>query len=353
MGLAPLERPPVTPPLRGAALRRDHRPLRLFLPRLLAATLFTACAHAAPPTAEIALLVGAAGEPTYTENFASAARAWQNAAERAGAALTTIGLSPVSDAAPDDRAQLQQWLAARTQTPDTPPAAAPLWIVYIGHGTHDARETRLNLRGPDLTARDLAAWLAPLQRPIVFIHGGSAGAPFINALSGPDRIIVTATRSGSELNYARFGERFADAVANPAADIDQDGQTSLLEAFVTAAQQVQAFYRETGRLATEHALLDDNGDRQGTPADWFRGTRIQRHPQNSTAQPDGQNARLLALVPTAAERALTSTQRAERDRLERELETLRIHKSELPEAEYYRQLETLFRQLGALYRSDT
>ena len=234
-----------------------------------------------------------------------------------------------------------------------PPPPPPLWIVYIGHGTHDTRETRLNLRGPDVTAKELAAWLAPLTRPLIFIHGGSAGAPFINALSGPDRIIVSATRSGSELNYARFGERFADAVANPAADIDQDGQTSLLEAFVTAAQQVQSFYAETGRLATEHALIDDNGDKQGTPAEWFRGTRVQRRPQDSTAQPDGQHARLLALIPTEAERALTPAQREQRDALERELEVLRAKKPSLPEDDYYRQLESLFRRLGALYRRDS
>jgi hypothetical protein len=337
-------------PLAARANKRPHLLVLLFV------FLSTLTTHAAP-THEIALIIGAPGEPAYAENFATAARAWQNAAERAGAALITIGLSLESEAAtPDDRTRLQTWLAARTQNSDTPSPAAtttPLWIVYIGHGTHDARETRLNLRGPDVTARELAAWLAPLTRPLIFIHGGSAGAPFINALSGPDRIIISATRSGNELNYARFGERFADAVANPAADIDQDGQTSLLEAFVTAAQQVQAFYAETGRLATEHALIDDNGDKQGTPAEWFRGTRVQRRPQNSTAQPDGQHARLLALIPTEAERALTPAQREQRDVLERELEALRAQKSSLSEDDYYRQLESLFRRLGALYRSDS
>lgn len=333
------------------AARANKRPRLLVLLFVFLSALTT---HAAP-THEIALVIGAPGEPAYAENFSAAARAWQNAAERAGAALTTIGLSPESETATaDDRTRLQTWIAARVQTSDTPAlASTPLWIVYIGHGTHDARETRLNLRGPDVTARELAAWLAPLSRPLVFIHGGSAGAPFINALSGPDRIIISATRSGGELNYARFGERFANAVANPAADIDQDGQTSLLEAFVTAAQQVQAFYAENGRLATEHALIDDNGDKQGTPAEWFRGTRVQRRPQNSTAQPDGQHARLIALIPTEAERALTPAQREQRDVLERELEALRAKKSSLSEDDYYRQLESLFRQLGALYRSDT
>ena len=321
-------------------------PLRV----LLAFFVFALTARAATSAPEIALLVGAPGEPTYAGGFSAAAQAWQDAAHRAGAAITTIGLSEETQSARPNRTELQQWIAARVQPSDT---TAPLWIVYLGHGTHDGRETRLNLRGEDLTAAELSSWLAPLDRPLVFIHGGSAGAPFINALSGPNRIVISATRSGHELNYARFGERFAATVASPEADIDQDGQTSLLEAFVTAAQQVQAFYAESGRLATEHALIDDNGDKQGTPADWFRGTRLQRRPQNSSAQPDGQHARLLALIPTESERALTPAQREQRDALERELEDLRAKKSSLPEDDYYRQLESLFRRLGALYRADT
>lgn len=320
---------------------------------LLIALLRPSPAHAAEPLHEILVVVGAPAEGDYAEGFASAARAWENAASRISAPLTLIGLDAATDnssanaPAASDRERLIAWCAARHLSTRT-----PAWLVYIGHGTFDGREARLNLRGPDVTAREIAAWLAPLDRPLIFVHGGSASAPFISALSGPDRIIISATRSGHELNYARFGERFAEAVANPAADIDQDGQTSLLEAFVTAAQQVQAFYAETGRLATEHALIDDNGDRQGTPADWFRGVRLQRRPEGN-AKPDGDAAKLIALIPSDTERSLTSAQREERDRLERELDTLRARKPQLPADDYYRQLESLFRRLGALYRADS
>jgi hypothetical protein len=37
---------------------------------------------------------------------------------------------------------------------------------------------------------------------------------------------------------------------------------------------VAEFYEADGRLATEHALLDDNGDSLGTPADFFRGDGV-------------------------------------------------------------------------------
>lgn len=301
--------------------------------------------HGAGPMHDICVVVGAAGESEYADGFASAARAWEQAAQRAAARCTTIGLAV--DPASSDRAQLEFWIREHAIESTT-----PAWIVYLGHGTFDGREARLNLRGPDVEAKELAGWVAALRRPLVFIHGGSAAAPFLAELSSPDRIVISATRSGHELNYARFGERFAEAVANPAADLDQDGQTSVLEAFVTAAQQVQAFYAETGRLATEHALIDDNGDRQGTPADWFRGVRLQRRPEGG-AQPDGERARLIALVTSPAERALTAAQRAARDRWERELEQLRARKAELPEADYFRELERILRRLAEIYRSDS
>src|ERR1019366_7106008 len=128
---------------------------------------------------------------------------------------------------------------------------------------YDGHSTKFNLRGPDISATDLAAALKPCLRPLAVIDCASASGPFINALSGPNRVIITATRSGSEVNATRFGGYLAKAIADPAADLDKDGQTSLLEAFLLASRETQQFYREAGRLATEHALLDDNGDGLG------------------------------------------------------------------------------------------
>ena len=305
----------------------------------------TAGLFAAEPTAEVCVIVGAPGEAEYATGFARAAHAWEDAAKRAGAPCTLIGLDPENQT--PDRARVETWLNARSASEKT-----TAWIIFLGHGTFDGREARLNLRGADVTAQELSGWLTQLNRPIVFVHGGSAAAPFIPTLSGPRRIIISATRSGNEINYARFGERFATAIGDAAADVDHDGQTSVLEAFVTAAQQVQSFYAENGRLATEHALIDDNGDKQGTPADWFRGTRLQKRAKDKT-EPDGATARLVALITTDAERAMTPPQIAERDRLERELEALRARKSEIPEDEYYRRVEAVARQIGAIYSRGT
>ena len=52
-------------------------------------------------------------------------------------------------------------------------APAPLWLVLIGHGTFDGKEARFNLRGPDLTATELALWLQPIRRPMAVIDTSS------------------------------------------------------------------------------------------------------------------------------------------------------------------------------------
>ena len=159
---------------------------------------------------------------------------------------------------------------------------------------------------------------------------------------------MTATRSGTELNYARFGESFARVISSREGDANQDGQVSLLEAFVSAAQSVEQFYEDEGRLASEHALIDDNGDSVGTPADWFRGERLIKQPEGDTI-PDGFRSRQIAFIASEQERLLTPDQRFARDRLEAELETLRAKKEELEESEYYDGLEKILLELGEIY----
>ncbi len=94
-----------------------------------------------------------------------------------------------------------------------------------------------------MTDLELAEWLAPLKRPVAILDCASASGPFLNRLSGENRVVVTATKSGNELNFARFGQYLAEAITNPRADLDKDGQVSLLEAFLTASKGVDEYYR--------------------------------------------------------------------------------------------------------------
>ena len=123
---------------------------------------------------------------------------------------------------------------------------------------------------------------------------------------------------------------------------------SLLESFLSASHRTAEFYKTEGRLATEHALVDDNGDGLGTPADWFRGVLATKRAKDGAA-PDGPRAHQFHLVRSAAEQQLDPAIRARRDRLELQLAELRGRKAKLSEEKYFQELEKLLLELAAVY----
>ncbi|HEV2392815.1 MAG TPA: hypothetical protein VG146_10680 [Verrucomicrobiae bacterium] len=310
---------------------------------LLTALLFDATAGAAQPTDRpaVLLVLGAPGEPEFGSNFLHQASLWQQACT--DCRCLTVGLESTNGTTDFDR--LKSLINAESKE-----GLDPLWIVLIGHGTFDGKEARFNLRGPDLTAGDLAQWLQPFRRPLVVINTASASAPFLKPLAGTNRVVITATRSGYEQNFAHFGQYFAEALTDPQADLDKDGQISVLEAFLTASRRVADFYKADGRLATEHALLDDNGDGLGTPMDWFKGLRAIKKAQGG-ASVDGLLAGQFHLVPSPSERNLTAEQRARRDSLERAVLLFREKKNQMSPDDYYRQLEQRLLELARFYAS--
>jgi hypothetical protein len=291
----------------------------------------------------LVLVVGAPGEPEYAEEFSAWAGLWKQAAAQGDLRVRVIGQDEPAASLPDDRTRLLGVLAEEVSRP-----AGELWLVFIGHGTYDGHAAKFNLRGPDLSAEELAAALKPCRRPLVVIQCASASGPFLPALSAPGRVIITATRSGYEVNFARFGGYLARALADPAADLDHDGQVSLLEAFLLAARQTDQFYRDQGRLMTEHALLDDNGDGLGTPPEWFRGVRAVKTPEKGKSV-DGVRAHQMILARGQSEQTLRPEARARRDELEQELSALRLKKPDMKEHEYYRQLEKIMVETARLY----
>jgi len=289
----------------------------------------------------VIVVVGAAGLPEYGAQFVKWVQLWEQVCTKGGAKFISIGLKKTQK--PDDRASLQQILAGESRQ-----TKAALWLVLIGHGTFDGKTAKFNLRGPDVSAKDLSEWLKPVKRPLVIINTASSSAPFLSILSGPDRVLITATKSGYEQNYTRFGQYLAGAVAEPNADLDKDGQTSLLEAFLTASHQVDEFYSAAGRLVTEHALLDDNGDGLGTRADFFRGIRPVQRAEDGAAL-DGYRAHQFHLVHSEIENKMPPELRAERDRLELEVVKLRDSRDNLSEEEYFARLEKMLYDIALIY----
>jgi hypothetical protein len=289
----------------------------------------------------VIVVIGADGAPEYGTQFRDWTERWRTAAEKASAEFQIVGKDESAESS--DRDRLQK-LLANFEGEDS----ELLWLVFIGHGTFDRHTAKFNLRGPDVSAEELANWLAPINRPIAVVQCSSASAPFINRLAGESRVIITATKSGDEQNFARFGQYISSAIADPAADLDKDGQTSLLEAYLTACRQVEEYYDAEARLASEHALLDDNGDGLGTPAAWFRGLRATQRAKDGAAL-DGTRAHQFHLIASDYERKLPTEVRQRRDELELKIAALREEKQNLGEKEYYDRLETLMVELARVY----
>ena len=174
---------------------------------------------------DMVIVVGAEGEPPYKTIFRKEAASWSDAASAAGMNVRTI------DSASPSLAKLRDTLAG------LPKAGGDLWLVLIGHGTFDGRNAKFNLPGDDLSATDLADWLKPFHRRLVVLNLFSASGAFLPVLSGNNRIVLTATRSGAERNYSRFGEKIAESLDNPDADLDADGRVSLAELSARAGEK--------------------------------------------------------------------------------------------------------------------
>jgi hypothetical protein len=292
----------------------------------------------------VLVVVGAEGTEEFGKQFRQWHDRWQKGAAGGEATFVSIGVD-AEDKQPDRELLKAALLKASGKSNEA------LWLVLIGHGTFDGQTARFNLRGPDVAANELAEWLKPVKRPLAVINSTSASAPFLQALSGENRVIVTATKSGQEHNFARFGDYLSAAMADPQADLDKDEQTSLLEAFILGAAGVAEFYDNEARLATEHALIDDNGDGLGTPADWFRGLRAIKAAKDGAAL-DGLRASQFHLVRSKRERDLPPEARQQRDKLEQDLAALRERKVDLGEEEYYREIEGILLALAQLYEQN-
>ncbi len=296
-----------------------------------------------PKSGRMLLIVGAPGEESYQEEFARWAQSWKAVAPTQHLELTTIGLG--STGAVADRDTIHQQIDSAIQA-DTP----SLWIVMIGHGTFDRGVTKFNLRGADITVQEMATWLKPWRNRLIVLCCSSASSSFLTELSGPERVIVTATRSGNEQNYARFGGYLAQAITDTATDLDHDDEVSLLEAYLAAASQTDKFYQEASRLATEHALLDDNGDKLGTGASFFRGLRPAKSPEPGKSMDGAVAARIMLRASTTGPK-FTGEQLVQREQIEESIHVLRGRKSTMNADDYYSQLEALLLQLAALYQT--
>jgi hypothetical protein len=206
-------------------------------------------------------------------------------------------------------------------------------VTLFGHGSATGGSAKFNLPGPDMGPADFNVLFKKLPtKQIVFVDTSSSSGPFVEELSGPGRTIVTATRNGAEQYATLFGGYFVEALTSEAADADKNKRISILEAFQYAKAEVERAYKQEGLLSTEHALLDDDGDKQGSSAPTATGK-------------DGRVAAVVSLGSTEADGLPTDPKlRAlyvERREMERRVEALRLLKESMDPARYTSELEKL------------
>jgi hypothetical protein len=274
---------------------------------------------AAAQRAHVLVVAGLSGEPAYRASFAAAARATREAARtRWGVADSSVivltedslPVAGVSDGR-STRANVQAGLArlaARARAGDV------VLVLLLGHGAGEGAGSRVNLPGPDATAADYAAWLAPLAaQQVVVVNAASGSGDFVPALAAPGRVVITATRSALERNAPRFAAPFAEALGSDAADTDKDGRLSVLELFRFTRAAVARAYEASNTLQVEHPVLSDSA----------AAARIAFAREAAPA-----NARVAALL-------------AERQALESALAALRGRKGAMDAAAYEAELERL------------
>jgi hypothetical protein len=291
------------------------------------------------------IIAGVGGEEAYTRKFTSQALQLRDAlTNQLGFDEKQVFLlAETAAAGPEDgpRETLLRSTAEETRKAfDAIKAAATpdsfIFIALIGHGSFDGRDAKFNLVGPDLSAKDYAAILASLPaKKIVFVNSASSSGEFIKPLSAKDRIIITATRSGNEQNVTLFAEHFIAGLTSPAADADKNGRASVLEVFNYATHQTAEWYKQKGRLATEHALIDDNGDGAG---------------HEEATGGDGALAKTNYLDSKTAEQATADAEVIRlierRQQLEEEIEKLKARKEQMKAEEYEAELERLLVELA-------
>jgi hypothetical protein len=299
-----------------------------------------------PQQSHVIVITGLSGGPDYAQRFGRWAGEFVGAAEkrwsvpRSSIAYLSEDSTRAGVTGRSSRAGIEAAVAAvaeRARPDDI------VLILILGHGTAQGGEARLNLPGPDMSATDFAKLLDRLSaQRVALINAASASGDFVAPLSGKNRTIVTATRSGGEKNETIFGEYFVHAFAGEGADADKDGQVSLLEAFNYARHEVARFYQSENRLQTEHALLDDNGDGEGS-----------REPDPSTG--DGATARRFVLARTQVAGADAESSDpalaplfAQRRQLEEQVATLRGRKASMDSTAYETELEHLLVELATM-----
>ena len=309
---------------------------------LLSFSLFSSWASPQGPAQEekiCIIITGLGGMPEYEENFLT----WGLATEAhfQDELESVVYRVDGRDKKKSDILQLFEQISSS-------PPPKELWLFLIGHASHDNRNYKFNISGPDLTDQEIQAFFDGLGETRTYLVAAtSASGTLASELSHENRVIVTATKSATEKQPPLFMSFFLEAVASEEADTDKNARVSLLEAFLFSHQKVAAWFEEKGRIQTEHSTLQDNGQ-----VLLEKNNILEANPGNQ-----GTLLASMAYLSRSADQPYRTREARElasqRVELEREMEDLKFRKNQMPEDEYYRVLEELLVKLAVLNESIT
>ena len=212
-------------------------------------------------------------------------------------------------------------------------------LILIGHGSYDGEVYKFNLPGPDISGEDLAILCdrIPAKRQLI-VNTTSASGGSIGALQKAGRIVIAATKTGTEKNATVFARYWVDALRDGSADVDKNEAISALEAFQFADRKTAEFYTSQKRLATEHAVIEDTGKKEAVRA-------------VSTENGEGSlAASFVVLRIGAAQKAANDpAKRAlldKKEELERKIDLLKYQKAAMSADDYKKQLSDALLQLA-------
>jgi len=296
---------------------------------LLSGTLFLLTAFSVHASTFYVTFSGLGGEPDYDQRFKMWADDIDSSLKKAGEANVTTLNAPTRDQIRAKMAEL-----ARQAKPDD-----GLVLMLIGHGSDDGVDYKFNIPGPDITGTELAAMLdkIPASRQLI-VNMTSCSGGSISHLQRKNRIVITATKTGTEKNATVFARYWAEALREPAADADKNEAVSALEAFHYAQRKTTEFFDSQKRLATEHSVLEDLGKGEG-----------ERTPSSENGE--GKLAASFTLVRLGANAAAARDPNKrplleKKEQLEEAIDKLKYEKAAMPEDQYKQQLTSLLLELA-------
>jgi len=286
-------------------------------------------AHAAPYYVTVA---GLGGEPDYEQRFTGLARDLDKLF-KASAGDAHVFTFTGSDATKAHLTETLGQIAREAKSDDE------FTLILIGHGSYDGEQYKFNLPGPDISGDELAVLCnrIPAKRQLV-VNTTSASGGSIGSLQKAGRIVIAATKAGTEKNATVFARYWVEALQDPSADVDKNEALTALEAFQYADRKTASFYESQKRLATEHAVIEDTGKKEAVRA---------------TSSENGEGllaANFILLRLGAAQKAANDPAKrallAKKEELEQKIDTLKYQKAAMSAEDYKRQLSSALLELA-------